>query len=266
MLLSVQDLSVEIGRTQIINKASFTLQAGETVALLGPNGAGKSTLVQAIAGIQKPSGGAVHLDVGGIGGLAYLPQDGIGRTGLTVVEAILLGRYDQLGLTVSSAEIRQARDALARFGIDHLASRTVESLSGGQRQLAGLAQVFFRQPRVMLLDEPTSALDLYRQLIVLDELQRIAAERKIGVLAILHDLSLATRFADRILFLKDGALVADDRTEAVMTSPMLRQIYNIDAEILRTRTDAIQVAALAAIGPHHEEGRTQPEPSDDICS
>lgn len=247
MLLEAQNLAVHLGGAEILSDISFTLRPGEVVGLLGPNGAGKSTLIRALAGITQPSRGTLSVQAAGDQpdrGIAYLPQDGIGRTGLSVVEAILLGRHDRLGLRIRDADLAAVYNALDRFSIADLAHRRIDTLSGGQRQLAGLAQVLFREPRVMLLDEPTSALDLYRQLLVLDNVRELAAERGIAVICVLHDLSLAARFAERVLFLKDGRLVADDHCAKVMTSQMLGEIYNIEAEILTGREGLMHVAAI----------------------
>ncbi|WP_321333897.1 ABC transporter ATP-binding protein [Breoghania sp.] len=253
MMLHVTDMGVRLGGRQVLSDISFAIRQGEVVGLLGPNGAGKSTLIKALAGIIEPTEGhltppcAQEASTQSGGGIAYLPQDGIGKTGLSVVEAILLGRHDRLGLRITDADLDAAHAALARFSIADLADRRIDTLSGGQRQLVGLAQVLFRQPRIMLLDEPTSALDLYRQLLVLDNVRELAAERNITVICVLHDLSLAARFAERIVFLKDGRLIADDASSRVMTSEMLGRIYNIEAEILTGREGHMHVAAIRAL-------------------
>ena len=259
MILQTKNLGVRLGGKEILADISVTLRPGEIVGLLGPNGAGKSTLVKALAGIIPPAQGAIsvagHTGTDGAPdqGIAYLPQDGIGRTGLTVTEAILLGRHDRLGLRIKDSDLAAVHDALARFSITELANPRIDTLSGGQRQLAGLAQVLFRAPRLMLLDEPTSALDLYRQLLVLDNVKALAADQNIAVVCVLHDLSLAARFADRILFLKEGRLVADDACAKVMTRDMLRDIYRIEAEILTGQDGHMHVAAIRPM-PEATEG------------
>ena len=255
MNLIANSVDVRLGGALILKDISFSLGAGETVALLGPNGAGKSTLVKAIAGIVHVSGGDLRRDEESAGGsffnplhqTAYIPQEGIGKTGLSVIESVLLGRYDRLGLHISDADLRAAHAALERFGITDFAERRLDTLSGGQRQLAGLAQALFRTPNIMLLDEPTSALDLYRQMLVLDNLKCLAKERGIAIVCVLHDLSLAARFAERIMFLKGGRLVADDRSDVVLTGEMIGRVYNIDAEILRGSDGHIHVAPIRPI-------------------
>jgi len=263
MKLEVRELSVHYGAAAVLENIDFILQAGEKVAVLGPNGAGKSTLLKAISGLVNATGRVVLEDSDGGGNcgcassspgardrrefqatVAYLPQDGLARTGLTVLEAVLLGRHESLGWRVSDAELRKAREKLERLRIEHLGHRTLDTLSGGQRQLAGLAQALYRAPRILLLDEPTSALDLFRQMLVLDDLGELAREEGMTVLLVMHDVSLAARFADRILFLKGGRLIADDQSEVVLTSEMVGEVYNIEAEVLRGSNGSLHVAPV----------------------
>lgn len=266
MLLQVRNLLVRLGGRTILDDISFTVRPGEIVALLGPNGAGKSTLVKAVAGIVSPSGGEVVFSrlekttgrFDPSADLSYLPQDGIGLSGLSVIESILLGRYDRLGLRVTDAELTAAHDALAHFGIAELAEQRIDTLSGGQRQLAGLTQALYRQPKILLLDEPTSALDLYRQISVLDGLSQLVSRRRISIICVLHDLSLAARFAERIIFLKNGRLVADDACGSVMTSEMVERIYNIEADILTGRDGNLHVAPVRAASAGVEALESRP--------
>jgi len=264
MKLEVRDLSVRYGPETVMNNIGFTLDPGEKVAVLGPNGAGKSTLLKAVAGLVNVTGQVILGPVNGSGksgyvspsahgghdrcgshaAVAYLPQDGLARSGLTVLEAVLLGRHESLGWRVSVAELHEATEKLDCLGIGHLGQRTLDTLSGGQRQLAGLAQALYRAPRILLLDEPTSALDLFRQMLVLDDLKELAHEEGMTVLLVMHDVSLAARFADRILFMKAGRLIADDRSEAVLTSEMVGEVYNIEAEVLRSSNGSLHVAPV----------------------
>ena len=262
MFLRVRKLVVKIDHSVILNDISLSIQPGETIALLGPNGAGKSTLIKAIAGILPAAEGGVDLSDENednfvpdrIHQIAYLPQEGIARTGLTVLESVLLGRHDKLGLRVGDRDLIAAHGALNQFGITALADRRLDTLSGGQRQLAGLAQAFYREPKIMLLDEPTSALDLYRQMLVLDTLGQLAKQRRMAIVCVLHDLSLAARFAERVLFMKEGHLIADDKCQDVMNADMLRRIYDIEAEILIGREGHLHVAPVRPIDVSHALG------------
>ncbi len=262
MMLRVDDLKVKIDHVTIIEDISLNIRPGETLALLGPNGAGKSTLIKAMAGVLSANEGEVRFKNGTDDAfmsaprnqIAYLPQEGMARTGLTVLESVLLGRHDKLGLRVNDADLIAAHKALEQFGVAELADRRLDSLSGGQRQLSGLGQVLFREPKIMLLDEPTSALDLYRQMLVLDNLRALAKEKNMAVVCVLHDLSLAARFAERVLFMKDGRLIADDSCHSGMNADMLSEIYNIEAEILIGREGHLHVAPIRPIDTHGAGG------------
>ncbi|TCS64755.1 ABC transporter ATP-binding protein [Varunaivibrio sulfuroxidans] len=255
MNIEISDLSVRYGATCVLHPLSLSFTSGEAVAVLGPNGAGKSTLLKALSGLVPTTGSIVlepgdgdNADTPDKATIAYLPQDGLARVNLTVLEAVLLGRHDSLGLRVGDDALTAARDALETLGIEHLGQRTLDTLSGGQRQLAGLAQAVYRAPRILLLDEPTSALDLHRQMLVLDGLRDLARRRIMTVVLVTHDLSLAARFAERVIFLKNGRLVAHGPSESVLTGALLADVYDIEAEVLRTRNGHLHIAPLRPLG------------------
>jgi len=269
MKLEVRDLSVCYGSDIVLENIDFVIKPGEKVAILGPNGAGKSTLLKAISGLVNTTGNVVMEDTCGrresihasrgkrselLSKVSYLPQDGLARSGLTVLEAVLLGRHESLGWHVSDQELHEASEKLERLGIAHLGERTLDTLSGGQRQLAGLAQALYRAPRILLLDEPTSALDLFRQMLVLDDIAELVREEGMSVILVMHDLSLAARFAERILFLKAGRLIADDLSEAVLTCGMVGEVYNIEAEVLRDSNGSLHIAPVRSLALAFGEG------------
>ena len=136
--------------------------------------------------------------------IAYMPQDTSAHSSLTVLEVVLLGRLNSLGLNLPKGLANEALEALDAFGLSSLQTRQLDEISGGQRQLVFLAQALFRQPRVLLLDEPTAALDLRHQLLVLERLRLIA--RKTGTIIgmAMHDLNLAAQYSDHVLGLGGG--------------------------------------------------------------
>lgn len=208
-------------------------QAGELVAVVGPNAAGKSTLFRRVAGLL-PGPGEVQLEGArkGRDGICYMPQDSSASARLTVYESVLLARKQlQASWSVAEEDLAPVDAVLAALGITELAFRYLGELSGGQRQLAAIAQTLARDPEVLLMDEPTSALDLHRQLQVLGIMRRMARERGLVVLVALHDLNQALRFFDQVLVIAGGACRGAGPSGSVITARMLREVYRVDAHI-----------------------------------
>lgn len=250
-MLEFKDLSVQLGRAQILDNVSARFAPGEVTALIGPNGTGKSTLQKALAALI-PSGGKVWID-GQIqsraerrDAIAYMPQDTGAAVALSAFEVTLMGRLHALGLRVPSELRAEAMRMLSRFGLETLAHRQIGSLSGGQRQMAFLAQVLFRAPRVLLLDEPTAALDLRHQLLVLEHVRNDAIARGTVAIVAMHDLSLAARFADRILCLHNGQVAEAGSPQEVLTPQTLANVYGVEAEVTHLSSGGLTIAPLRA--------------------
>lgn len=252
-MLSIRDLSVRFGAIEVLDEVAFDLMPGTVTALIGPNGAGKSSLMKAVAGLL-PSRHAMTLNGGpsAICGettraVAYMPQDTGPASSLTIMEVVLLGRLPSLGFCVSRELREEAIEALALFGLESLQTRTLDAVSGGQRQLVYLAQALFRGPPVLLLDEPTASLDLNHQLSVLEAVRQQTRERRIITMVALHDLTLAARFADRILCLNRGKLADSGCPESVLRPPRLRDMYRVETEIGKTRDGLVTVTPLRPV-------------------
>lgn len=252
MSLLINDLSVAYGARTIIHNVSLpALPAGSLVALVGPNGAGKSTLLRAIAGLERMQGeiSLAGEDVSRLGfaersrRLAYMPQQLPPGLALGVLESIVAA------LRVSGVDnlLALAYEALVRLGIEHLAEQSLTSLSGGQRQLVALAQLLARNPQVLLLDEPTSALDLHYQLRVMDTVrERVVAHRLLAV-AVLHDINLAASYADWLVVLHQGRVVACGTPEQVLEPGMLAEVYGVQARVERCSQRRLQVLVDRAL-------------------
>ena len=232
-VLSIRDLSVSLGGRRVVAAASLDLQPGAFVALVGPNGAGKTTLLRAALGLLRSDQGTVRLDDQPIESLSpaersallgYLPQERRLAWGLPAVEVAALGAP----LLSAPEARRRGLEALARFGIDGLADRSVFDLSGGERGKVLLARLFATQAPLLVADEPVAGLDPDAQLACLDEL-KVHARAGGSVLTTLHDLSLAARYADRIVLLHDGRILADDTPERALTAKRLREAFGIKA-------------------------------------
>jgi iron complex transport system ATP-binding protein len=248
MSLTLCDIHLSRGGKHILKGASSKpFSAGEFTVLAGPNGAGKSSLLRAIAQ-SLPYEGEIAFegrDIARMRGheraefLGYMPQNLQSHSDLTVLEGVIVAMNAGHRTHISTADqIACAESLLARFDISDLAERPLSHLSGGQRQTVGLTQALARDPQLIVLDEPTAALDLAMQFRILKEVKAIAHGGQSGdkaggrvVIAVLHDLTQAARWADRIIMLHDGQIIADGAPTDVLTPKILQQVYNIHARV-----------------------------------
>ena len=234
--LVAEDVSVRMGGRDVVRHVTAKLEGGALVGLLGPNGAGKSTLVRALIGLV-PSQGRVTLDGDAVAAMkraavarriAYLPQGQTLHWPLAVERLVALGRLPHLGPMSRPGESDLA--AVARAMIDaevaSLADRTATELSGGERARVLLARALAVEASVLVADEPLASLDPEHQLQGMEVLKRQAAAGSL-VLAVLHDLSLAARFCDRVLVMDKGQLVADGPPGEVLTPQLLASVYKV---------------------------------------
>lgn len=240
-LLSVRDLRVTIGGTTILEGADLILGAGSLVAVVGPNGAGKSTLVRAAAGMRKPSGGEVLWGGKSVGKIrsrqlarlrAFVPQRPRVPTGLTVREAVVIGRSPHLRpLQRLSGGDREAADrAMERCGVARFADRLMTTLSGGELQRVQVAVALAQDAPTLIADEPTSALDLGATA-SMAELLRGLADDGYGVIVVAHDLALASAIADTVVVMSRGMTVATGAASEVLDRGRLAEVWNVDAEL-----------------------------------
>jgi iron complex transport system ATP-binding protein len=214
------------------------LPRGKITVLLGPNGCGKSTLLRALAGLSKGQG---ELWLNGeelmtqpfarrAQRVVYLPQTLPAGVHLHVLESIIVAQRASGGLHSAASET-EIMHLLEQLGIAHLAMRYLDQLSGGQKQLVGLAQSLIRRPELLLLDEPLSALDLNYQFHVMDLVRRETRLRNIVTVVVVHDINIALRHADHALMLKNGTLLADGEPAQVITPDTLAQVYGVRGRI-----------------------------------
>ncbi len=248
--LTLDNLSVARHGTRILRGISATLSAGTLTSVIGRNGSGKTTLLKAIAGLL-PAEGTVRLEDAGESltqaAIAYVPQLSSVETRLTVTELVLLGLVRELGWRVSDEIRARVADTLAMLGIEHLATRTLNTLSGGQKQLVFMAQAFVSRPRLLLLDEPTSALDLKHQLIVMNAARRYTEETGAIMIAVVHDLLLASRVSDQLLLLDAGGVRATGPVAEVLTPTLLQAAFGVSVSVEPTRAGCLAVVPLAPL-------------------
>ena len=225
----VSGLHVTYDAKAVLRDISLELRVGEWLGLIGPNGSGKSTLLRSLVGLV-PSSGTVELGDGSAPGptdLSLMPQAPELPPGMTVVEYVLLGRTSHLGwLSQESRHDRRiATDVLRRLHLASFAERPVRHLSGGEAQRVVIARALAQQSPVLLLDEPTSALDLGHQVEVLELIDELRHEDGLTVVAAMHDLGLAGRYADRLALLDRGSLAALGEPAEVLDAAMLSRVY-----------------------------------------
>ncbi|GEK73776.1 MULTISPECIES: ABC transporter ATP-binding protein [Halomonas] len=240
--LQAEALSLSHGRRTVIADLAVALPPGKVTAIVGPNGCGKSTLLAGLARLHAPDAGAVLLDGQDIQRLparelarrlALLPQEATAPEGLTVGDLIRFGRQPHQGWLRqwSGDDQRAVEAAVAAAGLEALADRPLEALSGGQRQRAWIAMTIAQQTPLLLLDEPTSALDLGHQLEVFELVRRLAADGRTLAL-VLHDLASACRYADHLVAMRDGRIVAQGTPAEVVTEALVRELYGVTCTLV----------------------------------
>jgi iron complex transport system ATP-binding protein len=235
--LLAHNVNVRLGGTLIVERANLALRPGELTALVGPNGAGKTTLVRALAGLILFEGN-ISVDGRTLASLsprerarriAYLPQGNVFHWPLSVANVVALGRYPHTDpfSRVSIDDRAAVAGALSVTETEAFAERSVTTLSGGERARVALARALATQAGVLLADEPTVSLDPRHQLVVMN-LLREAARAGGAVLAVVHDLTLAARFADRVLVMDKGRIVADALPHDALTTERIAAVFGVE--------------------------------------
>ncbi len=256
--LRIEGLAAGYGTRKVIQDLTLApLPAGEVTALVGPNAAGKSTLLRGLAGLVHTEGsirlGDVELTklslVERSRKVGFMPQALPQGVELSVLESVLSALHATgMDTPVGGVTGRErALAVLARLGLVDLALEPLSRLSGGQKQLASLAQALVREPRVLLLDEPTSALDLRHQVLVMAAARALAREGRV-VVVVLHDLNLAARWADRIVVLDRGQRRAEGAAADTLTPELLAEVYGVEGRVERCSLGHLQVSVDGAIG------------------
>jgi iron complex transport system ATP-binding protein len=235
--LAARELVVRYGGGRpALDGVSCAARGGELLAVVGPNGSGKTTLVRVISGLLRPERGEVTLDgcplarwrraeLAGV--LAVVPQGEAVTFPLRVDETVMLGRYARLGPLAAPGPADRAavREALVRCDVADLASRTIDTLSGGEWQRVRLARALAQEPRILVLDEPTTSLDIRHEM-ELFELVRRLVDGGLAGLVITHHINLAARYADRMQLLSAGRVAGEGRPAEVLREDTLRAVFD----------------------------------------
>ena len=262
--LQTSGLRLKYDQRTVIEGLSAEIPEGRVTMIVGANACGKSTLLRGLARLLKPAAGTVTLDGRDIHRrparevartLGLLPQHPTAPDGITVRDLVGRGRYPHQGFFRSGAaggspdDERAVQQAMAATETLDLAGRNVDELSGGQRQRVWIAMALAQETEVLLLDEPTTYLDLTHQVEVLDLITDLNRQRGTTVAIVLHDLNLAARYADHIIAMKNGQIVAEGAARAVVTEELVREVFGLESRVL---PDPVSGAPLIIpAGRHH---------------
>jgi ABC-type Mn2+/Zn2+ transport system ATPase subunit len=248
-LVSFRDATLGYGRHAVLRGINLDILDGDFLGIVGPNGAGKTTILRTFLGSLKPLGGSVTI----VPGLryGYVPQRDVVDTlfPLHVLEVVLMGRYDRIGLgkRPSASDRELARKALERVGIAHLADRPLTSLSGGQRQRTLIARALVGEPNVLVLDEPTNGMDLVATTQILGLVRDLHERTGLTVVMVSHALNEVANYVERIALVHEGGYVVGS-VEEVMTQQSLSAMYGIPVEVSSFEGHRIVLARRASNG------------------
>ena len=242
--IETKNINISYGNVNIVENLNLEIPKGKITTIIGANGCGKSTILKTIARILSAKSGDIYINSKNINKqsskeiaktMAVLPQSPQAPNGLTVEELIAYGRFPhQSGFKTNKKEAKEIVDwALKATGTYQFKNRKIEDLSGGQRQRAWIAMALAQQTDILVLDEPTTYLDLAHQLEVLEVLDELNKKYNTTIVMVIHELNNAARFADHMIGIKKGKIHCKGSAEEVMTKENLRELFNIDSEIVK---------------------------------
>jgi iron complex transport system ATP-binding protein len=255
MNLEVNNLSFDYASISVLKNVTFKVELGEVVSIVGPNGSGKSTLLKCINRILKPKQHAVLVDGNCCSKIdlremsklmSYVPQSSNSTFPLTVFDVVLLGRRPYVNWSLTKKDYKIAAEMLEFLGIGSMAMRAFNELSGGEQQKVVIARALAQQPQFLLFDEPTSSLDIKHQLDILSTLRSLSQNFSRGVLVSIHDLNLASRFSDKMIMLKKGAIFAAGSPDEVLTESNIQAVYDVKVVVTRSILGLPQITPLSS--------------------
>ncbi len=256
--IKVKDVAFSYASVPVLTGINLEVEKTEVLGVLGPNGAGKSTLLKCIDGILTPQKGSILVDGHDIRRMSrielakkigYIPQSLSHAFSATVFDAVLMGRRPHLGWRTSETDTEKVLDTLHMLHIEDLAMRDINELSGGQMQKVFIARALAQEPDVLLLDEPTSNLDIRHQLEVMHTIKSIVRKKGISAILAIHDLNLATRYADKIILMNGGGILSVGDPASVITPDNIRRVFGVEAEV-HHKDGKIYVVPLRAVTKH----------------
>ena len=235
-IINIKNISFSYEKSSVLINLSFCIKKNSFFVIIGPNGSGKSTLLKIISGLLKPQAGQVSILDKPVSGyskkalakiIALVPQKPVIDFPFSVLDIVMMGRSPHLGLLGFEKEYdyELAKKALEFTGVDHLADRGIDKLSGGEQQRVFIARAICQAPQIILLDEPTASLDLANQVKIMDLMEKLKKEKDITVVMVSHDINLAAMYGDELLLLSKGEIVNIGQPNDVINYKTLEDIY-----------------------------------------
>ncbi|MEU1891822.1 ABC transporter ATP-binding protein [Streptomyces pristinaespiralis] len=241
--LTARELTLAYEDRTVVHGLDLAVPDGQVTVIVGPNACGKSTTLRALGRLLKPKGGAVLLDGAELSAIptkkiaksiGLLPQSPVAPEAITVADLVARGRqpHQHWWQQWSQEDERAVTDAMERTDVTALADRPVDELSGGQRQRVWIAMALAQETDLLLLDEPTTFLDIAHQVEVLDLVRQLNHERGRTVVAVLHDLNQAARYADHLVAMKAGRIVAEGAPADVVTAELVHEVFGMESVVV----------------------------------
>jgi len=238
--LKIKNVAFNYASVHVLKNICIELAESEMLGVVGPNGAGKSTLIRCIDRILKPQHGTILLDGQNINDMhqmelarkiGYIPQTTAQVFPATVFDTVLMGRRPHLGWRSSEKDTEKVLEMLQMLNIEEFAMRDINELSGGQQQKVFIARALTQEPDVLLLDEPTSNLDIRHQLEVMNIIKNIVRDKGISAIMAIHDLNLASRYADRIVMMNSGTIFSAGNPVSALTPENIEYVYGVEVKV-----------------------------------
>ncbi|MFD5897492.1 ABC transporter ATP-binding protein [Streptomyces sp. NPDC060366] len=260
--LAAHELTLAYDDRMVVHDLELAVPDGRVTVIVGPNACGKSTTLRALGRLMKPKSGSVLLDGAELASIptrriaqsiGLLPQSPVAPEAITVADLVSRGRqpHQRWWQQWSEEDERAVTDAMARTDVTELAERSVDELSGGQRQRVWIAMALAQETDLLLLDEPTTFLDIAHQVEVLDLVRRLNHDQGRTVLIVLHDLNQAARYADHLVAMKEGRIVAEGQPGEVVTAELVREVFGLESVVV---PDPVTGSPLVVPGAPYRPG------------
>ena len=238
-MIDVKDIRFSYGKNEVLKGISFQSMENTVISILGPNGTGKTTFLKCVCGVYKPSSGEILVDgtdISKLGGrelakkIAFVPQSAP-TSRMSVFDSILIGRKPYIEWGATRKDLDKVTEIIDALGMSDIALKYTDEISGGEFQKAQIARAIVQEPSVLILDEPTNNLDISNQHRTMHMIMDIVRERGMCTIMTMHDINLAVHYSDKLMFIKDGRIIAYGGTE-IVTEELIKEVYGIESDII----------------------------------